>query len=194
MQAVQKMCNTGIYLQKGRLVEQADIGRIVSRYLSSGDSASSVYEFPVPSEVSLGYATHLFIEDANGARLDEIPVGSDWRARIIFKLLKPSEHFIMGFGIVSSFDQPIRTSWSEPRDMMPGDYEMIFDNNDVMLTSGIYKLAVGLSSNKRAFHYDDQTAGITISDAGDVASNSRIVNTQSGLILNPMPVKLNKLN
>ncbi len=63
-----------------------------------------------------------------------------------------------------------------------------------MLTTGTYKLVIGLSNNERTFHYDDSTVSIVISDAGNTATNNRIVNTQSGLILNPMQVNLNKLN
>jgi hypothetical protein len=63
-----------------------------------------------------------------------------------------------------------------------------------MLTTGTYKIVIGLSSNERTFHYDDSTVSLNISDAGDTANNNRIVNTQSGLILNPMPYEFNQLN
>lgn len=194
MQAVQKLCNSGVFLQKGRLVEQGSIDTIVNHYLLSGEGSQAVYEIPKPKEVSNGYATRLSIENLKAVPLNEIPVGSDWQVRVHFKLLKPTEHFIMGLGVVSAYDIPLRTSWSEASDLGAGEYEMVFDLSDVMFTSGLYKLVVGLSSNHRAFHYDDQTVSVNISDAGDVATNSRVVNTQSGLILNTMKVKLNKLN
>lgn len=194
MQAVQKLCTTGIYLKNGELIEQNSIDKIVNLYLNSGDSLQSNYQMPMPKDVSFGYASSVSIENSRGESLSEIPVGDPWFVKIIFKILKPTEHFIIGLGIVSAFDQAIRTSWSEPQDLDSGEYEITFSNGDVMLTTGIYKLVVGLSSNERAFYYDDQTVNINISDAGNIASNSRVVNTHSGLILNPMPYKLNKLN
>jgi hypothetical protein len=110
------------------------------------------------------------------------------------KIIKPTQHFIMGLGITSSYDVPIRTTWSEPKDLTLGEYELIFDNDDLMLTSGTYKLVIGLSTYVRTFQYIENLVSIIISDAGEIANNTRIINTQSGLILNQMNVKLTKLN
>lgn len=193
MQSVQKICNTGIFLKKGKLIEQNTIDRIVNKYLQSGDSGQAIFEIPLPKEMLNGYVTTVFIEDKNGNTLFEIPVGSDWRLRANFKIVKPIDHFVFGIGIVSSFDMPIRTTWSEAIDIGIGNYEIIFNNDDLMITTGIYKIMVGLSSQLRTFQYIDDLVSITISDAGDVAKNNRIINTQSGLILNQMKVKMNKL-
>lgn len=194
MQAVQKICDTGIFLHNGKLIEKNSIDKIVNRYLQSGDAGKAVYEIPQSDTATYGHAYQVAIESSDGQGLFEVPVGSGWRVRVSFRIFKPAEHFIMGLGIVSSFDQPIRTSWSLPTDMQPGEYEMIFDNSDIMLTTGIYKLVIGLSSNERAFQYTDDLVTVNISDAGEAAFNQRIVNTQSGLILNPMNITLKSLN
>lgn len=194
MQAIQKLCNKGIYLNKGTLHSHGNIDDIVEHYLQSGEGSQSEYQLPIPEDSHFGYAHSVFIEDLNGNPLVEIPVGDSWRGRVVFTIKKPTPHFIMGFGIVSSLEQPIRTSWSEPKDMQPGEYELIFNNDDLMLTTGIYNIVVGLSSEQRAFQYVDNAVSISISDAGDTAQNKRIVNTQSGLILNPMTVNLKKLS
>ncbi len=193
MQSVQKICNTGIFLQKGKIIEQNTIDKIVNRYLQSGDTGQASFDIPLPNEPTNGHVTKVIIENKQGQILHEIPVGSDWRVRIIIKVIQPIEHFIVGLGIVSSFDTPIRTSWSLPQNISVGNYEIIFDNDDVMLTSGLYKLVIGLSSHVRTFQYIDDLITIIISDAGDAANNNRIINTESGLILNPMNVTLNKL-
>lgn len=194
MQAVQKLCNKGIYLSKGKLIEYNSIENIVNLYLQSGEQAQSNYKLQKPDNESNGFAHNVFIEDEYGKPLVEIPVGSNWRVRICFTILKKLEHFIGGMGIVSALDLPVRTSWSIPQIINPGEYEIIFTNNDLMLTTGTYKLVIGLSNNEITFHYNDSTVSIVISDAGDTATNNRIVNTQSGLILNSMQVTLNKIN
>ena len=99
----------------------------------------------------------------------------------------------MGLGVSSAFDLSIRTSWSVPQDIGVGEYEMIFDNTDIMLTTGNYKIVIGLSSYVRTFQYINNVVSVNISDAGNVWSDNRIVNTDSGLILNPMEINLNKL-
>jgi lipopolysaccharide transport system ATP-binding protein len=194
MQAIQKLCNKGLYLNKGTMHSYGEIDDIVGHYLQSGEASQSEFKLPQPAELSYGYAHTVFIEDMKGNSLVEIPVGDDWRARIVFTILKPTPHFIMGFGIVSSFEQPIRTSWSAPDDLSAGEYEMTFDNTDLMLTTGVYSIVIGLSSEQRAFQYVDNVVSISISDVGETSQNKRIVNTQSGLILNPMPVKFKKLS
>jgi lipopolysaccharide transport system ATP-binding protein len=194
MQSVQKICNTGIFLQKGKLIEQNTIDKIVNKYLQSGDTGQAIFDIDLPEGPLNGYVTKVYIETKAGGILHEIPVGEAWRIRAIFKIVKPIEHFVFGVGIVSSFDMPIRTTWSEAVDIAVGEYEILFDNDDVMLTTGMYKIILGLSSQLRTFQYIDDVVSITISDAGDVAKNNRIVNTQSGLILNQMNVKMNKLN
>lgn len=193
MQAIQKLCNKGIYLNKGTLHSQGHIDTIIEHYLQSGEGSQSEFKLPKPDDLNFGYAHSVYIEDLNGKPLVEIPVGDNWRGRIVFTITKPTPHFIMGFGIVSSLDQPIRTSWSEPQDIQPGEYELIFNNDDLMLTTGIYNVVIGLSSEQRAFQYVDNVVSVSISDAGETAQNKRIVNTQSGLILNPMSVIFNKI-
>ena len=194
MQAVQKLCNVGIFLNKGSLKSSGPIHEIVNQYLQSGESSQSFFTIPNLDENALGYAHHVIVEDMNGKPIPEVAVGDDWRIRILFKINKPTSHFILGLGIVSSFEQPIRTSWSVPQDIAVGEYEIIFNNNDLMLTTGVYRLVIGLSSHERPFQYVDNVANVCISEVGVDSVNKRIVNTQSGLILNPMQYTLTKLS
>lgn len=194
MQVVQKLCNVGIYLENGKLMESGSIDKIVDRYLQTNEGARSVFLIPEPENKTVGYAYKVCIEDMKGDPLMEVPVGSDWKARVYFKLNQSVEHFIIGLGMSSNMDQSLRTTWSDPADLSAGEYEAVFENTDVMFTTGNYKLVIGLSSHVRTFQYIDNLVSITISDAGDVAKNKSIVNTQSGLILNPMEIKIKKLN
>ena len=193
MQAVQKICNTGMLLQKGRLIEKEAIDKVVNSYIQTPGLSQSVFHVPEAQYSEPAFAHKITIENEQGDPMHEVPVGDNWQVRINYRVNRPLEHFIVGLGIVSAFDQPIRTSWSVPHAVQSGEYEAVFKNNDLMLTSGIYKLIVGLSESERTFQYLDNLAEINISDAGDVANNKRIVNTQSGLILNPMSVNINKI-
>ncbi|MGE0568361.1 MAG: ABC transporter ATP-binding protein [Bacteroidia bacterium] len=193
MHVVQKLCNVGLFLQKGELIKEGAIQEIVNLYLDSGIGTQSKFEFAAPKELSYGRIESLTILSKSGKEISEVPVGEAWKVAIQFELIKPTEHFIIGFGVVSSHDIPIRTSWSKPEDMQPGKYEAVFDCSDVMLTTGTYKIAVGLSSNKRAFHYSNGDSFVSVSDAGSINESDRIVNTESGLILNPMSVTINNL-
>jgi hypothetical protein len=193
MQAVQNLCSTGILLQQGKIVRNGPMEEVIKKYLESNQHASAVFEIPHEDETqSPGFAYRLQIENENGKLLNEVPVGDDWQARVMFRLNKNVEGFIVGFGIVNAFDMPIRTSWSEMSDFKEGEYEVVFKNNDIKLTTGQYKLVVGLSSNKKAFQYVKDAGQLVISDAGVNLDNKRIVNTESGLFLNPMNIEIIK--
>ncbi len=193
MQAVQKICNTGMLLQKGQLIEKDTIDKVVNSYVQTPGISQSVFLVPESHYAEAAYAHKVTIENEFGQPMHEVPVGDNWQVRINYRVNRTIDHFIIGLGIVSAFDQPIRTSWSVAHATGSGEYQAVFKNDDLMLTPGIYKLIVGLSENERTFQYLDNLAEINISDAGDVANNKRIVNTQSGLILNPMSVTINKI-
>jgi lipopolysaccharide transport system ATP-binding protein len=194
MQSIQKLCNKGIYLNKGQLQSYGEIHDIVSMYLQSGELNRSEFVVPEPAELSYGYAHTVFVEDANGKPCAEVPVGSHWQVRVLFKITKATEHFIMGLGVISPYDEPVRTTWSIPENLAPGEYQAVFKNNDILLTSGIYKLVIGLSSHVRTFQYIDNLVSVNISDVVDLAEGSGVINTQSGLIINQMPVSMSKIN
>jgi lipopolysaccharide transport system ATP-binding protein len=194
MQAVQKLCNQGLFLEKGKLTETGNIEKIIGKYLQSSEAVKAEYIIEKPIDAKLGFAYNVQIENKEGHTIQEIPVGSAWQVRIMFEILKPTEHFIIGLGITSSFDLSIRTSWSNPQNINMGKYEALFDCSDVMLTTGDYKLVIGLSSYLRTFHYIKDGVNVNISDAGEISSDKGIVNTESGLILNPMKIQLTKLS
>lgn len=190
MQVVQKLCNKGLLLHHGQLMMEGNIDPIVNKYLEIGDVTKAVYEIPLPADHTgiPGYATKIQIEDLKGNLLSEVPVGAEWQARIQFKLNRKTDHFILGFGIITSHDLPFRTSWTEPKDMDPGLYEAVFINDDILLTTGVFNLAVGLSTNEIPFHFVNSGLKMMISEVTTLINNKRIVNSQSGIVINPMKV------
>ena len=194
MQAVQKLCQKGLLMRQGEVAGFGGIDQIVNLYLESSDAGQSNYAIPLPAdhkELS-GYAQSIQIENQNAQPLIEIPVGDKWQVRVKFHLNKKTENFVIALGLVTQLDLPLQTSWSESSTYESGDYEVVFRNDDIMLTTGHYKLVVGLSSYQRVIHYIEDAGRLVISDAGDVATNSRIINTQSGLLLNPMEISILK--
>ncbi len=192
MQAVQKLCTTGILLQQGKIIGIGGIDNVVNKYLEANENGQSVYEIALPDnhEEIPGYAYRVRIEDENSNPVLEIPVGNNWQVRVYFRLHKMTEQFIIALGVVTSLDLPLRTSWSESKDYHEGEYEAVFKNNDILFANGMYKLVIGLSSNRRAFHYIENAARLTISDVSSIVNNNQVLNTQSGLLLNPMEITI----
>jgi len=195
MQVVQKLCNRGVMLEKGRVIQYGNMGAVIEKYLESNNVSQSVYELEVtPGHLSsAGYAKRIQVEDTDRNLLAEIPIGRRWQIRVIFTLTRNIEHFIAAIGLKNSMEVPVRTFYSKPQTMNAGEYEAIFRNDDIVLSAGRYSLNLGLSSHENSFYYREDIAAISISEFSEI-EDSRIVRVSSvGLILNPIDVIINKL-
>lgn len=196
MSAIQKLCNTGILLNKGRIDAAGNIDEVVSKYLNLTDKSEAIYDINTPANMTTqrAYAYRLVIEDGDGNPVTEIPIGKSWQVRLFFKVNEPIEHFIAALGMSNSYELPIRTVFTPYQDIDKGTYEVLYKFDDVILASGKYNLIVGLSSYEKAIHYIENVAIVTISDINMLASDDRIVKTAgSGFILNPIDIKIKKI-
>jgi lipopolysaccharide transport system ATP-binding protein len=194
MEAVQKLCNKGILLQNGKLIESGAINSVVEKYLEVHASHNSSYEITSPKDSNEipGYAYKLQIEDENAKPVSEIPVGKSFQVRVFFKINKPTPGFVIALGVSTMLDMPLQTTWSIPQDMQSGEYEVVFKNSEIIYTEGQYKLVVGLSSDKRVIQYVEGAGFITISDVSTLTGDERIINTKSGLLINQMNTVITK--
>lgn len=193
METVQRLCSKGLLLSKGKLIAQGPMDQVIKQYLELNTGAEAVYRFPEPGANGSGaYATDLRIEDPNGAALPEIPMGQPWSVRIAFKVERPIDKFVIGLGVSTMLELPIRTSWSSPQRVEAGSYEAVFQNDGIDLAEGRYKLLVGLSAEGRVLHFVPDIASMTISDISTLTDDPRIVNSKSGLLLNQMPIAITR--
>jgi len=192
METIRRLCTRGMLLAKGKVLDFGDIDHILSLYINEGTVSESYFYLsaPIDQENSPGVALSVTIESRQGQPTNEIPLGDPFRIRIRFRLHKPVEHLVVGLGITSQLDLPLQTSWTEPRDLPAGEYEVLFYNDDIIYTSGLYYMNIGLSSYLRSFHYCSQEAYFRMSDVPNEENANKIVNTKSGLILNQMQAQL----
>jgi lipopolysaccharide transport system ATP-binding protein len=196
MQAVQKLCKTGILLKQGSIIANGGIDSVVNKYLETNDVSQAVYDLPVQenSKEIQGYATRIQIEDVNGNLLSEVPIGKRWQVRVFFTLNKNVEHFIVAMGLCNSLDAPVRTIYSTPGLRPAGNYEAVFTSDNILMAADIYSIVIGLSSYENSFYYKEHAAALHISELSELSGDERIVRVSSvGLILNPIDVVINKL-
>lgn len=194
MDAVQRLCNTGLLLDKGRVVRTGAIGDVLNTYLSDRAGSPSSFTFRTPHEPGLAHALQLQVEDEHGRLRTEVPMGAYWQARITVAVHASVEGFVVGLGISSMLGLPIRTTWSHATDVRPGTYEFLFRSDGIHLTGGSYKLVVGLSHEGRTIQYLPEEAGLEVAEVSELVSDPRILNTRSGLLLNQMPVDVRRLD
>lgn len=192
MDAVQRLCNRGLLLNKGKLVAEGDINTVTNRYLQTFTEGQAWYDYEAPADPSAEcYTYRMQVEDSNGQPVQEIKIGEYFQVRIFFRVLKKIEDFVIALGISTVMEQPVRTTWSAQQTIEPGDYEAVFTNDGMHLADGQYKIVIGLSKQHRALQYMDNAGALVISDVSAL-TDPRIINTKSGLIINQMDVKINR--
>ncbi len=195
MDAVQRLCNKGILLNKGRLVMEGDINAVTNKYLETFNEGQTWYDIPKPIDAAdrAAYGIRLQVENISQIPVMEVPIGDDYYFRIYFKVNRRIEGFIAAIGLVTLLDQSVRTTWSEPVDIEPGEYYALFKNDGIILTDGQYKLTVGLSKGTTVIHYIENAGLLTISEVSSLVNDKQIINTKSGLIINQMKVEIEKV-
>ena len=196
MQAMGTLCTRGILLKNGELVVDCSIGDAIKRYLDEATILNSVYivEPPIMNEDLNAYIKKIQIEDSDGNIIGSIPVGKGWKVRLFFKVIKRTEHFICGLGISSTLGVNVNTTWSIPEDLEIGEYEGVFEQNNIIYSAGSYQLTFGLSTYLRSFQFVPNAASIVITEPAIANFDKRIIKIKNnGVILNQMDVTLNKL-
>jgi lipopolysaccharide transport system ATP-binding protein len=192
MEPIRKLCGRSILLERGRIAALGKSEDIIAKYVEDTAHAKAVYEIPKPKDAdeSPGYAYRLTVEDCDGNPLTIIPVGKPWQVRIHFQINRPVEHFIIAMGLYANSTTNLRTCWAEPRDLKPGKYEAVFREETIMLSTGRYGIAFGLSTFERAFHYVQEAGIIDIAEFAEGVELVRIAN--HGFLLNPFKIEIHR--
>jgi len=191
MQAIQDLCNKGILLSQGKLVEEGNINRIIETYINNNSHNSAVYEFKKPVTDIKAYASSLKISDLNNNLSAEIPFGKPWKITIDLIVNEPVQELVLGLGMLTIFGAPVRTVWQVPQKLERGHYQATFIEDTVLFSSGSYKLLVGLSERGQSLQYIDENILFNISDAVWEKSTT-VVDTSNGILLNPMKMEIVK--
>jgi lipopolysaccharide transport system ATP-binding protein len=191
MEAVQRLCGQAFLLDGGRLAEAGPVEAVIRRYIEGGETSQMVYQIRPPADPDApGAAYQVAVEDGSGKAATSVPVGEPWQARILFRLSRRVEHFRMGLGMRTPVGGPMRTAWTEPYDLGPGEYEAVLREETVVLAPGRYPLIIGLSTHERAFHYDEGTAVLEVAEVSQGVDVPKIANV--GLFLNKMKSSLHR--
>ncbi len=196
MEAVQKLCNKGVLLQKGALKCEGEMNEVIKKYLDVYQNSNASFEIPLPEnhkEIS-AYSYKMQIEDFDGVVKGDISLRKKWSVRIFFKVNKFTPNFVIALGVSSSLDMPIQTTWTPAIDMQSGEYEVVFTNEDFIYSEGLYKLIVGLSSDKRVIQYEAGAGSISFSDVVAFDGHDQMINTKSALMLNQMKSVITRIN
>lgn len=190
--SIQRLCNTGILLKKGEIHQKGNINEVIKNYIDSYGETQQAYEIETPrNKQILGYAYKLVVEDQAGNPSISLPMGKPWQLRILFRLQENVSNFMLAVGFLTDDNFPIRTCWSQSRNFKKGNYEAVFREETLIFSPVRQRIVIGLSENKRTFHYVENAGFLEI---GDFSNDLNLPQTANvGLLLNSMQVEIRGL-
>jgi len=187
---MRQLCSAGCILDQGSVVFRSDIAAALEYYRS--DTLKPTSEFIADqskADLSRGSIVKVSIEDCAGRPATTIPVGSKWRVRISAQINRRLEHFIAGFGLCTLDERPFRVTWTQPRAVDSGLYEITFEEGDLQISRGAYKLHVGLSEHTSTFHFEEDCGSIRLIEGNEPVAKFNV----PGVILNNVAHKITKV-
>ena len=186
MGAVKNLCHNGILLKHGEKIKEGTAADVVDYYLQHATQQKGIIKFSEDQLLPVS-ATELCIEDNKENIQSVLPTRSPWQIRVRFTVRERTPYFIIAIGIKTLDDVAVRTAWSKPTDIGPGEYEAIFVEDSLYLNSGVYKLNLGLSSREKNIQYLPECASLEFEE---YVEKNEAVNTKSGILLNPMNIQI----
>ncbi len=189
--SIRELCRTAVLLGSGQVQATGRCARVLEIY-EHGLAHSAPTSVPPPPVELLerAYVTGLLIENLAGSACSDFPVGTPWRARVRFHVSRAQLQFGVALGLKSAEGTAVQTVWHPPTDLGPGDYEVTFTQDRVVLEAGTYTVLIGLSEQDRSLQQFD-AARIDLS--GENAVGCYPGTAGLGLVLNSMTTSLQPL-
>jgi len=164
MPAVRNLCSRAILLERGVVLEDGPVDKVLARYLALNTSALVARtELPPGDPVSPARATAVLTRSNSGEPGAHFRLGESWRVTVEFELARAQTHVIAALGLRSVDGVPLITWWSAPQDLAPGRYAAEF-LCDIPFSAGALDFAVGISSQERVLYYVEGVGCVTIDE------------------------------
>jgi lipopolysaccharide transport system ATP-binding protein len=150
LNAVQNLCGKALYLKEGREVAFGPCFDVLKMYQTSTQHGPTG-KVPVatPEMIERAYVTGLRLEDDGGVEKPYFKLGEPWTLKVRFKVVRRQNAFVAAVGVRSLSGTSVQTAWTNPEDLEPGHYEVVFRQQDISMSAGGYILIVGLSASDR---------------------------------------------
>jgi lipopolysaccharide transport system ATP-binding protein len=186
MDAIRRLCNRGLLLQNGTIEYSGNIIDTLEHYIIRNDNASKkIYNKNVTDSIYLEEA--VFYGDKDIPK-HELFINESWKIKIRFGVTEVTQDTIFAIGLISSSELPINTTWSQPENFKPGNYEIEF------FQKGVYKVVFGISKGKESLFYDEKFLQFEVLLVSkELNQNIISVDGSTGIILNQLQMKINQL-
>jgi lipopolysaccharide transport system ATP-binding protein len=189
MAAISKLCRKALLINSGQLAATGETSSVTGLYLREIISPAAMkFEFSSPKDAA-GAITGLRIIPYYDEQRRLLHAGEPWSAAVCFTLVKPLRHCMIAFGISTGEGQTLHTFWSHPQDIPVGSHIVSFNYDQIQLSAGVYRIALGLSSHEQSIHYLEDAGTITVGEVP--AAGVEAVRTQgTGYLINSVPAEV----
>jgi len=188
MAAVQNLCNKGIYLKNGQLVEQGLIENVIPIYLKSGaqpDSKSFYHRSDRTGSGKVKFESFKLLNE-NYQEIDNAQSGSDFFIEITINATEEITNYVASIGIDDDFGTRITHLSNDTINQLPsvlskGTSKVLFKIKRLPLSSGIYTFTLFSSSNNEILDWLQDAGKIDV-ESGDFYHTGKIAPEGQGKI------------
>jgi len=187
MASVKQLCSRTISLKNGQIQFQGNTSEVISGYLDNLPVGKSEFNFqsnPTQS-ASINYVR---FTDAKNVSASSFLITDPWQLKIGITVHFPVADLIVSMGLITADNIPVRTIWSKPFKLNPGNFEAVFLENEIIYSAGIYHVVVSISKSNHTIQYID--TDIYIAFEGNPLDNTFLKTKEVGMILNQMNVQI----
>jgi lipopolysaccharide transport system ATP-binding protein len=193
MATMQKLCKHGLLLENGTVSFSGTMNDTIENYISFSGIKYGVVEFPPRYDLK-AYIVKVEIEDNVGTITNELPVGRKWTIKVYYKINESIKNFICAAGLLNPLGLPLVTSWQKPLDLEPGLYCAEFTENEIVYSTGKYKVGIGLSIGIRNIQHMEEAIEMNIIPLVDRVGETVVRHdANTGAILNQFAMETYKL-
>jgi energy-coupling factor transporter ATP-binding protein EcfA2 len=187
--AVRRLCSSAVLLSAGRVKAIGLTQQVLNTYLHD-NLPDEPLRIPAPDEHArdAAFVTAVSLESLDGLPRSVVAVGQPWRVRVSFRVGRPYKNFVVGLGLVAADGVPAQTAWSTPSEVIPGAYEVLFEQ-ETFLQASTYTLLVGLNDSDQVLQ---QIEAARFDISGDRPQGYFPMTAGAGVVLNSMRVTLRR--
>jgi lipopolysaccharide transport system ATP-binding protein len=195
MAAIQKLCNSGLLLQYGKVIANGEVDVIVDKYLEISQKNRDTFREFENDKSKVASVIKVELTDEEGNQTSDFALGKPWIIKLYYQVNEPIENFICAVGLTSSMDVALNSTWNDPQNLKPGIYCTEFKESVINYAIGTYKVQIGLSIGNRNFQHFEDALTFNIASVIEMLEENVIkYDSGSGVILNQIKTKTYKID
>lgn len=190
MPTIHAFCDRAIFLEKGALMHDGPVGDVIKKYLNynlKGDSTGRDLLNSIRSAGNQNAISEAWIEDDEGNRIDQVPMGGSAKICFRFKLKQKLTRLIVGFGVENIFGNRVFSLNNHMLKQVNSGFDFLEGTAvchipEIQLLPDSYWVSISIVDNNRTWiDYLERAIGFSVV-ADDVYGSGQIPTRAQGAV------------